>query len=350
MRILVSFVQILVLSGGLLCGSDAQAALNRKDVLALVQTIDADHDQGIVRIWINDNLPDPGVKVGETLNYTITSDSARYYLIILVDPKGSTSVVFPDLLVSSSPQRYRQYTYPPPNTGVLTQGEPVGTETIFVVALDLPLTPRQFGFSGESDIHSLDNDRTKIVSFVNALNSLVEGTSVSVVRHQYIVDTDVQIGSRAFRRELAARVQQVNVLNDDNSQKGTAKDNVAEPAMESEPLAVSDITFETDSDTLTGIGRTQLDVFGSELVNLWEMGILPHITLEGHTDDRGDTAYNQMLSERRALAAKRYLVDEYGLPDETIATRGMGETIPISSNETQTLRAENRRVEIRVVR
>lgn len=345
-------IQILLLSVSLLYVSGVHAGVNRKDVLELVHSINANQDSGTVRVWINDNLSDPAVKVGETLSYTITSDTARYYLMILIDPKGSTSVVFPDLLVNSNPQQYQQFVYPPVNTGVLTQGEPVGTETIFAVALDLPLTPPQLSFNSESDIQSLGNDRQKIISFIETFNSLVKGTSVDIARHQYVVDADVQISSRAFRRELAARVQQVNVLDDKKSQKSTAinTDKVTEPAIESEPLAVSDITFETNSDTLTGTGKTQLDVFGSELVNLWQSGDLPHIALEGHTDDRGDTAYNQVLSERRAEAAKRYLVDEYGLPSQSIATRGMGETKPIASNATQALRLENRRVEIRVVR
>lgn len=345
-------IQILLLSVLFLFVSEVQAGVNRKDVLELVHGISANQDTGSVRVWINDDLPDPGVKIGETLDYTITSDTDQYYLMILIDPKGSTSVVFPDLLVSRNPQRYQQFVYPPANTGVLTQGEPVGTETIFAVALDLPLTPRQLGFDSESDIQSLGNDSNKISNFVETFNSLLTGTSVDIARYQYVVDADVQISSRAFRRELAARVQQVNVLEDTNSQKSTAanSESVTEPAIESEPLAVSDITFETASDTLTGTGKLQLDVFGSELVNLWESGALPYIALEGHTDDRGDNAYNQVLSERRAEAAKRYLVDEYGLPGQSIATRGMGETKPIVSNATEALRLENRRVEIRVVR
>lgn len=343
---------ILLLCVSCFYAGGVHAVTNRKDVLSLLQTINARYDHGAVRVWTNENHPDPSVEVGDTLNYTIESDSPQFYLMVLVDPKGSTSIVFPDLLVSNSPGRYLQFVYPPADTGVLTQGEPVGTETVFAIASDLPVTSQQLGFDGESDIQGLGNDLQTITSFVNTFNMLMAGEPVNIARHQYVVDADVQISSRAFRRELAARVQQVNIMEENNAQKGedTTSDDVAETTIESEPLAVSDITFENDSDTLTDIGRTQLDVFGSELVNLWESGVLPRITLEGHTDDRGSTVYNQILSERRSVAAKLYLMGEYGLPSENIATRGMGETKPIVSNATATSRSENRRVEIRVAR
>jgi outer membrane protein OmpA-like peptidoglycan-associated protein len=72
------------------------------------------------------------------------------------------------------------------------------------------------------------------------------------------------------------------------------------------------------------------------------------VVTEGHTDSRGTDAYNQALSVRRAEAVYRYLVNR-GIAPERLTIRGFGETQPVASNETEMGRAQNRRVELRVV-
>jgi outer membrane protein OmpA-like peptidoglycan-associated protein len=69
---------------------------------------------------------------------------------------------------------------------------------------------------------------------------------------------------------------------------------------------------------------------------------------EGHTDAIGSDAYNQSLSERRAEAVRRYLING-GITPERIRTEGFGESRPVASNETDEGRAQNRRVELRVL-
>ena len=120
--------------------------------------------------------------------------------------------------------------------------------------------------------------------------------------------------------------------------------------VESEPLAVNDIRFETNSDRLTPVGRVQLDVIGSELLRRGESGDVPAIALEGHTDDTGEASYNEALSRRRAEAARGYLVESWGLGADAISVSGRGEASPRVPNADADSRALNRRVEIRVVR
>jgi OOP family OmpA-OmpF porin len=69
------------------------------------------------------------------------------------------------------------------------------------------------------------------------------------------------------------------------------------------------------------------------------------VSVEGHTDSIGPDAYNLKLSERRAAAARDYLVTQ-GIDPSRITTRGFGESKPIASNDTEEGRAENRRVEV----
>ena len=73
-----------------------------------------------------------------------------------------------------------------------------------------------------------------------------------------------------------------------------------------------------------------------------------YIDVYGHTDSTGAAAYNQRLSERRAAAVALYL-ESRGVQAARVATRGFGMTQPIASNETEEGRAQNRRVEIKIV-
>ena len=69
------------------------------------------------------------------------------------------------------------------------------------------------------------------------------------------------------------------------------------------------------------------------------------INVVGHTDSSGSEAYNQKLSERRALAVAEYLVSKE-VAHQRLASMGYGEGFPIASNDTKEGRAQNRRVEL----
>ncbi|MEJ2087272.1 MAG: OmpA family protein [Gammaproteobacteria bacterium] len=67
-----------------------------------------------------------------------------------------------------------------------------------------------------------------------------------------------------------------------------------------------------------------------------------------HTDAEGDAAINMKLSQRRADAVRKYLVQS-GVDPDHVEARGYGETQPIADNSTEEGREANRRVELRVI-
>ncbi|MEK6655629.1 MAG: outer membrane beta-barrel domain-containing protein [Thermodesulfobacteriota bacterium] len=69
------------------------------------------------------------------------------------------------------------------------------------------------------------------------------------------------------------------------------------------------------------------------------------ITAEGHTDNVGGLTYNEKLSQRRADAVKKYLVEKFGIEASRLTTKGYGPIRPIESNATKDGRQKNRRVE-----
>ncbi|OYQ43901.1 OmpA family protein [Flavobacterium aurantiibacter] len=71
-------------------------------------------------------------------------------------------------------------------------------------------------------------------------------------------------------------------------------------------------------------------------------------SIEGHTDSDGKDAANQKLSEERAAAVKNYLI-ENGVAASRLTSAGFGESKPIDSNKTAKGKANNRRVEVKLV-
>src|SRR5262249_46501354 len=74
------------------------------------------------------------------------------------------------------------------------------------------------------------------------------------------------------------------------------------------------------------------------------------IEVTGFADSTGNTAHNRVLSQRRADAVIHYLVETQQIPLRRIVTPfGFGESNPVADNATREGRAENRRVEVKVL-
>jgi len=102
-----------------------------------------------------------------------------------------------------------------------------------------------------------------------------------------------------------------------------------------------DVLFDFDSTRLTsGAYETTREV--ARAVNA---DGVRKISVEGHTDSSGTEDYNQRLALGRARAVSTQLSDQ-GVRRSRMSTRGFGESNPIASNQTETGRQRNRRVEI----
>ena len=105
----------------------------------------------------------------------------------------------------------------------------------------------------------------------------------------------------------------------------------------------SQTAFDTNSANIKSGFQSTMDKLADVMVRYGKTTL----TIVGHTDDVGSNAYNQSLSERRALSVAEYL-EQKRVDSMRLATAGKGETQPRSSNNTESGRAENRRVEIYV--
>lgn len=104
------------------------------------------------------------------------------------------------------------------------------------------------------------------------------------------------------------------------------------------------VTFATSSDQ---IAPNFYDVLDSVALVLREFKDT-QIAVKGYTDSTGSFEFNQQLSERRAQSVAQYLINQQ-VPAARIRTQGYGPRQPVASNETETGRAQNRRVEIDLI-
>ncbi|HVU57027.1 MAG TPA: OmpA family protein [Puia sp.] len=103
------------------------------------------------------------------------------------------------------------------------------------------------------------------------------------------------------------------------------------------------IMFNSSSDQLTDSSYLALDVLAALMKDHPEW----HLTIEGYTDSSGRAATNLLLSQKRALAVKNYLVKK-GIDESHLTAIGRGQERPIADNRTPAGRAINRRVELNI--
>ncbi|MCS6929910.1 MAG: OmpA family protein [Saprospiraceae bacterium] len=106
------------------------------------------------------------------------------------------------------------------------------------------------------------------------------------------------------------------------------------------PIVLRNIFFASGSAELLPASTVELE----QLVSFLNENPLLRIQINGHTDNVGDEAFNQILSERRARAVYDYLIGR-GIAPERLRYKGFGESKPIQPNDTPQGRAQNRRTE-----
>src|ERR1700684_2289664 len=111
------------------------------------------------------------------------------------------------------------------------------------------------------------------------------------------------------------------------------------------PVVETSVKFAFNRDNLTPKAKEALDQLAGTIAST--KGYI--IALEGSTDSVGSAEYNYDLSQRRANAVIQYLASKYNVPAHKIYVIGLGQDKPVESNKTSQGRADNRRVDVRLM-
>ena len=110
-------------------------------------------------------------------------------------------------------------------------------------------------------------------------------------------------------------------------------------------VAETSVKFGFNKDNLTDKSKAALDQLAGSIAST--KGYI--IALEGGTDSVGSADYNYDLSQRRANAVIQYLASKYSVPAHKIYVIGLGKDKPVEDNKTSAGRADNRRVDVRLM-
>ena len=111
------------------------------------------------------------------------------------------------------------------------------------------------------------------------------------------------------------------------------------------PVTEVAVHFAFDKAELTRQDKQQLDQLAQQIPNA--KGYI--VQIEGNTDSVGNPEYNYELSQRRASAVTQYLAHKYNVPPHKVYVIGLGKDRPEAKNTTSQGRAENRRVDVRLM-
>lgn len=132
----------------------------------------------------------------------------------------------------------------------------------------------------------------------------------------------------------------------DHSSMASSGDSMAmsDSPVVKEVINLKGVTFKTGSAELNSSSYDRLNTSAQNLNENPDLKVI----VAGHTDNTGDTLNNLNLSQKRAETVRQYLVDQ-GIDGSRLTARGYGDTEPTATNDTAAGRAQNRRVELRVL-
>lgn len=190
-----------------------------------------------------------------------------------------------------------------------------------------------------------------VIGYTDSTGDAKYNLGLSERRAQAVRDYLVSLGVPADKMRVLGRGENDPIASND-TKEGRAQNRRVEAIVVAQPRALdamifpSVALFERRSGELSAQGVQLLEKNISDARE--QLKRATYIEVVGHTDDVGDDAYNQQLSEQRAQAVAEYLVKS-GVDASKIVAMGAGERMPVASNATQEGRAENRRVEVLVL-
>lgn len=129
-----------------------------------------------------------------------------------------------------------------------------------------------------------------------------------------------------------------------NDRKAIVLDIDLEPIKHGASMVLENVFFESNSFELLETSTAELD----ELVLMMQQQPNIRIEISGHTDNVGTSEYNLNLSQQRAQSVAKYLFNK-GIANHRIVSKGFGDTKPITENDTDAGRSQNRRTEFKIL-
>jgi outer membrane protein OmpA-like peptidoglycan-associated protein len=176
------------------------------------------------------------------------------------------------------------------------------------------------------------NSQAAMVTNQNASTAAINAANANADQSRLVAQQAQDNEQKANSEKAAMRVQLAVQLNKILETRESARGLI---------ISMSDVLFDTGKYSLMPGAREKLAKIAGILITY------PGLNVEvgGYTDDVGSNEMNQKLSQNRAGAVRDYLVAE-GVANNTVTSKGFGNSLPVASNDNSAGRQANRRVEL----
>lgn len=158
--------------------------------------------------------------------------------------------------------------------------------------------------------------------------------------------TDEQVGAvRGDVERVRGDVGQVSMRTDQAMQKATLAERLASGEVEYTEISTHRVQFAFDDYQLNDEAKTVLDDLASKLSS--HSGYV--LEVRGYADATGSARYNYRLGRERCDSVVRYLISAHEVPASRLVTVSFGEDDPMADNQSSNGRAQNRRVQVRLL-
>jgi OmpA-OmpF porin, OOP family len=204
---------------------------------------------------------------------------------------------------------------------------------------------------GCSSKNYVKSQTTPLINKTNELDDLTAKNTKDIKD----VDARAQAGIQAVNAKTAEVEQKTQVASQNATQAQQMADtangrvsvltNTVANLDNYHAVAETSVKFGFNKDNLTPKAKEALDQLAGNIAST--KGYI--IALEGGTDSVGPADYNYDLSQRRANSVIQYLATKYNVPAHKIYVIGLGKDKPVETNKTSAGRADNRRVDVRLM-
>jgi outer membrane protein OmpA-like peptidoglycan-associated protein len=328
---LLTVVVSLVLAVPPARASVTEPTSSRERTLAILQSVVEAGGGFALQARVNDG-GSVELSVGDDLAYHFVSERDAWLTVVHVDSHGVATLFYPNDVGSNNRlEPGVDHIFPARDAEFGLRVEPpIGKEVVLAVATSTPIAPGDLGISFEGepiavfDAPDAPAFAERLLERFNAFDP--DGRAVA------------RVDQRVLGRSEDAQYRSGDIVTYFTTRSRAIK----------RPRLDLHVRFSTGSHALDAKAKRNLDEVASALSD--DRMETMRFTVSGHTDDVGDDAYNDWLSEARARSVVQYLTEQRGLGLERLEVEYFGERRPLESGTTAEARRMNRRVEFELIR
>lgn len=324
MRLLIHALTLLLTAVSSVTAGNQPIAEIKKSVISILDSVTVSQDNATLSMQLR-GADAVGTRVGSKVSLAFGSDQNCFVTLFWLESGGNINLIKAWSHEEALTANDNFKVFPDPSLGALEMTPPLGKDILYAFCTvykptfsDSSFTDGYAGVPVEDAtrqipklVHELSN--TGEIIAMSKISIMIAGRENSVFNEQDILEV--------FR--------------------GPVKSTIARTVL------AAPVQFEIGSDRIDDSALEMLNNIGSAFSSA-ELH-QSKFRINGHTDATGSDAYNNDLSERRAISVKSYLVTNFNIESSRLETVGWGENMAKSDNTTNEGRAENRRVEFELL-